>query len=96
MLTSPHADEILSAAPPHGSGELAAGHARLAGHLARWIAEGVAEGRLTLAGLEATPEEMAATIMATKAGIKSFSRDLASYRAAEARIAAVFGKAMTP
>jgi AcrR family transcriptional regulator len=94
IMNSPHADEFLSASAPFSQAAVQEAHARITGHIARWIAAGVAEGRLSLGGLGATAEEVAATFMAAKSGIKAFSRDFASYRAAEARVAAVFGKAL--
>ncbi len=95
MLNSPHADEILSANTPFTQPAVEEAHARITRHLAEWIRKGVAEGRLTLRDLGATPEEMAATVMATKFGIKAFSGSFAEYRAAQARVAAVFGKALS-
>jgi AcrR family transcriptional regulator len=94
MLNSPHADEILSTDTPFNQTEVQQAYARITGHIARWIAKGVADGRLTLEGLGATAEDIASIIMAAKYGIKTSSRDFAAYRAAEARLAAVFGKAL--
>jgi AcrR family transcriptional regulator len=95
MLNSPHADEILSAKEPFSQTAVSEAHARITRHIARWIAAGVAEGRLSLAGLgPATPDDVATMLMAAKYGIKSFARDFADYRAAEARVAAIFGKAL--
>ena len=95
MLNSPHADEILAADTPFNQTEVQQAHARMTGHLAGWIAGGVAAGRLNLRGLGATPDEIAATIMAAKYGIKAFAKDFAAYRAAQRRVAAVFGKALS-
>jgi AcrR family transcriptional regulator len=95
MLNSPHADEILSANTPFTQPAVEEAHARITGHLADWIRRGVAEGQLSLAGLNASAEEIAAALMATKFGIKAFARDFADYRAAQARVAAVFGKALS-
>ncbi|WP_189412577.1 TetR/AcrR family transcriptional regulator [Neogemmobacter tilapiae] len=94
MLNSPHADEILSADTPFSQTEVQQAYGRIAGHIARWIAEGVAAGRLNLDGLDASPEQVVSTILAAKFGIKSFSKDFAAYRAAEARVARIFGKAL--
>jgi AcrR family transcriptional regulator len=94
MLNSPHADEILSTNQPFNQTEVQEAHARITGHIARWIDEGVAAGRLSLDGLGASAEEVAATLMAAKFGIKSFAKDFAGYRAAQARVAAIFGKAL--
>ena len=96
MLNSPHADEILSADGHFNQDEVLKAEARITAHLAGWIEEGVADGRLTLDGLAATAREVAETILAAKYGIKAGSRDFASYRAAEARLAAMFGKALQP
>jgi AcrR family transcriptional regulator len=95
MLNSPHADEILSANEPFSQPAVVEAHARITRHIARWIETGVADGRYSLDGLNATAEEFAAAVMATKFGIKSFAKDFADYRAAQARVAAIFGKALT-
>ena len=95
MLNSPHADEMLSSDTPFTQPCVEAAHARITHHLADWIRKGVAEGRLTLDGLNATADEIAALVMATKFGIKANARDFTDYRAAQARVAAVFGKALT-
>lgn len=94
MLNSPHADEILSADQPFAQPEVQEAHTRIIGHIADWIARGVAAGRLSLAGLDATPEELATTLMAAKFGIKAHAKDFADYRAAQARLAAIWGKAL--
>lgn len=96
MLNSPHADEILSSNTPFSQTEVQEAHARITAHIASWIAAGVAEGRMSLQGLQATPDQVAALVMATKFGIKSFAKDFAAYRAAQARVAAIFAKALAP
>lgn len=95
MLNSPHADEILSANMPFSQSEGHKAQARITAHIAGWIATGVAAGRLSLADLGASAEDVAATVMAAKFGIKTAARDFADYRAAEARLAAIFGKALS-
>ncbi|WP_431301094.1 TetR family transcriptional regulator [Tabrizicola sp. BL-A-41-H6] len=95
MMNSPHADEILSADTPFTQPAVQEAHTRITGHIARWIEAGVADGRLSLEGLGASADEVAATIMATKFGVKATSKDFAAYRAAEARVAAIFGKALS-
>jgi AcrR family transcriptional regulator len=95
MLNSPHADEILSANGPFSQAAVVDAHARITGHIARWIERGVADRRLNLDGLNATADEFAGTVMAAKFGIKSFAKDFAAYRAAQSRVAAIFGKALT-
>ncbi len=95
MLNSPHADEILSANTTFTQPAVEDAHARITGHLADWISRGVAQGQLSLAGLNASAEEIAATLMATKFGIKACARDFPDYRAAQSRLAAVFGKALS-
>lgn len=94
MLNSPHAAEILSSDSPFNHGEVHEAEARIRALLARWIAEGVRAGRLSVAAFGGSPEEVAGTILAAKFGIKSASKDFASYRAGEARLAAMFGKAL--
>lgn len=96
MLNSPHADEILAANSPFAQNEVQEAHERITTHLAGWIAAEAAEGRISLKGLDATPDQVASLIMAAKFGIKSFSKDFAAYRAAEARVAAIFAKALSP
>ncbi len=95
MMNSPHADEILSSDTPFSQAEVQDSYDRITASIARWIAEGVLAGRLTLEGLGATAEEVAATIMAAKFGIKSASKDFASYQAGVTRLTAVFGKALS-
>ncbi|MDP3195177.1 TetR/AcrR family transcriptional regulator [Tabrizicola sp.] len=95
MLNSPHADEILSSNSPFTQPAVEAAYARITSHLADWIRHGVAEGRMTLTGLNATADEIARTVMATKFGIKAFATGFADYRAAQARVAAIFGKALS-
>lgn len=95
MLTSPHADEILSANGSFSQTAVVEAHARIARHIAAWVARGVAEGRYSLEGLHCSADDFAATLMAAKFGIKSFAKDFADYRAAQGRVAAIFGKALT-
>jgi AcrR family transcriptional regulator len=95
MLNSPHADEILSANGPFSQAAVVEAHARITGHIARWIDKGVVDGRFSLDRLNATADDFAATVMATKFGIKAFAKDFADYRAAQARVAAIFGKALS-
>lgn len=95
MLTSPHADEILQANTPIAHPAIQHAHERITRHLADWISRGVAEGRFNLNGLGASALEVAAAIMAAKFGIKASTRNFADYRATQARIAAIFGKALT-
>jgi AcrR family transcriptional regulator len=95
MLNSPHADEILSANGPFSQAAVVEAHSRITGHIARWIDKGVTDGRFSLDGLNATAADFAATVMATKFGIKAFAKDFADYRAAQARVAAIFGKALS-
>ena len=96
MLNSPHADEILSADGHFNQDEVLKAEARITALLAGWIEAGLSAGRLTLSGLGGTAAEVAATILAAKYGIKAASRDFTSYRSAEARLAAMFGKALQP
>jgi AcrR family transcriptional regulator len=96
MMTSPHADEILSSNTPFNQTEVQEAHARITGHIAQWITRGVAAGRMSLEGLDMSAEGVAATFMATKFGIKAFAQDFATYRAAQTRVSAIFGKALGP
>jgi AcrR family transcriptional regulator len=95
MLNSPHADEILSENSPFSQAAVQEAQARITDHIAGWIETGVAEGRMHLQGFSATPREIADTIMAAKFGIKAFAKGFADYRAAEARLAALIGKALS-
>lgn len=95
MMNSPHADEILSANTPFNQAEVQESHGRITASIAGWITEGVLAGRLTLEGLGSTAEEVAATLMAAKFGIKSCSKDFAAYQVAVTRLAAIFGKALS-
>lgn len=95
MMNSPHADEILSANTPFNQAEVQDSHSRITASIAGWITEGVVAGRLTLEGLGATADEVAAMLMSAKFGMKSCSKDFAAYQAAVTRLAAVFGKALS-
>lgn len=95
MLNSPHADEILSAKGPFTQAAVTEAHTRITGHIARWIALGVTDGRFSLEGLNASAEEFADAVMAAKFGIKAFANGFADYRAAQSRVAAIFGKALS-
>lgn len=95
MLNSPHADEILSEHGPMSQVAVVEAHARITRLIARWIEWGVAEGRYSLEGLHASADEFAAAIMAAKFGIKTFAKDFGDYRAAQGRVAAIFGKALS-
>ncbi len=95
MMNSPHADEILSANIPFNQAEVQEFYVRITDSIAGWIDEGVVAGRLTLEGLGSTAQEVAAMLMAAKFGIKSSSQDFAAYQAAIARLAAMFGKALS-
>ncbi|TAG30719.1 MAG: TetR/AcrR family transcriptional regulator [Rhodobacterales bacterium] len=95
MLNSPHADEILSASGPFSQTAVVEAHARIMRHIARWIERGVSEGRYSLDGLNTNADEFAEVVMATKIAIKSFAKDFAQYRAAQSRVAAIFGKALS-
>lgn len=94
MLNSPHADEMLSLGSAFSQEAVQEAHRRITGLIATWIATGVADGRLSLSDLGVTPEDVARLVMATKFGIKTFAKDFADYRALEAQVADVFGKAL--
>jgi AcrR family transcriptional regulator len=94
MLNSPHADEMLTSGSAFSQTVVQDAHTRITGLIAAWIETGVTEGRMSLTGLGATADDIARSVMATKFGIKAFAKDFADYRALEAQIAAVFGKAL--
>lgn len=90
VLGSPHGSELLDAGFAISSDLAAAGEAQLEALLAEWITQhGGAEdlGPAT---------EVAATMMAALKGLKLSARSLAEYRAAQARLARMFARALAP
>ena len=94
MLDSPHASEMLDTKLSMAKDEIAAGEQRIVAHVADWITQGVAAGRLSLDGLAGTAAEVAATILAAKMGLKMPGVSYAEYRAGQERLAAMFGRAL--
>jgi AcrR family transcriptional regulator len=96
MLTSPHGAELLDAKGSIGADAIADGEARMAKVLADWIERGQAGGTLVRDNVIGTPAEIAATILAAKFGLKSPGVTLAAYKSGTARLAALFGRALSP
>ncbi len=88
VLGTPHGAELMDAGYSIAADIAAEGEAQTEMLLAEWMAR-----RPECPDL-GTPTEIAATVMAALRGIKSASRSLADYRAAQARLALVFGRAL--
>jgi AcrR family transcriptional regulator len=94
MLDSPHAAEMLDMKLSMAKDEIAAGEQRIVAHLADWISRGIAAEQLSIDGLGGSAAEVAATILAAKTGLKMPGVRYADYRAGQARLAAMFGRAL--
>jgi len=87
VLGTPHGAELMDAGFSIAADIAAEGEAQIEAQIAAWIA------RLPPSDLGA-PADIAATLMAALKGVKSSCRDLAQYRAAQTRLARVFGRAL--
>lgn len=88
VLGTPHGAELMDAGFSIAGDIAAEGEAALQALLADWIGRQAAPADL------GTPADIARTLMAALKGIKSGSTDLAGYRAAQDRLAAIFGRAL--
>ena len=62
---------------------------------AAWLDRMAAQGRVSLDGLDGGPRDVAATMLAALHGLKQPRPDYDAYRASVARLAALFGRALT-
>jgi len=90
VLGTPHGPELMDAGFSIAGDIATEGEARVQAQLAAWIAR-----RPTPPDL-GTPDQIAETLMAALKGIKATSKTLSDYRAAQGRLAAVFGRALRP
>ena len=88
VLGTPHGAELMDAGFSIAADIAADGEAQVQAQLTRWIAQRPSQPDL------GTPADIAATLMAALKGVKSSSRSLADYRAGQARLAQVFGRAL--
>jgi len=88
VLGTPHGAELMDAGLSIASDIATAGEAGFQAQFAAWIGQRPTPPEL------GTPDQIAQTVMAALKGIKTTSRSLAEYRAAQARLAAVFGRAL--
>lgn len=88
VLGTPHGAELMDAGFSIAGDIAAEGEAMVQAQLASWI------GRRPTPPDLGTPDQIAETLMAALKGIKSTSRNLPDYRAAQARLAVVFGRAL--
>ena len=89
VLGTPHGAELMDAGTSIAGDIAAEGEAAVRAQLSEWIA-----GRSVPPGL-GTPDDIAAALIAAVKGLKSGSPTLAEYRAAQATLASVFGRALT-
>lgn len=88
VLTTPHGQELMDAGFSITGDLVKAGEARLVDALADWLAR-----RNIPAGL-GSAREVAETIITAVKGLKTSARDLEEYRAGQARLAALFARAL--
>ncbi len=89
VLGTPHGAELMDAGLSIACDIAIEGEAGFQAQLASWI-----DQRTTPPDL-GTPEQIAQTLMAALKGIKQSSKTLDEYRAAQERLAAVFGRALS-
>ncbi len=88
VLTTPHGAELLEAGLTAAGDLSATGEARLAAVLSRWFTGQDLPAQL------GTPAELADTVMAALKGLKVTAKDIATYRAGEARLARLIARAL--
>jgi AcrR family transcriptional regulator len=88
VLGTPHGAELMDAGFSIAGDIAAQGEAVFQAQLTRWIAQCPTPPDL------GTAEQIAETVMAALKGVKASSRTLADYRAGQARLAAMFGRAL--
>jgi AcrR family transcriptional regulator len=88
VLSTPHGEELMDAGFAVTGDLVAAGEARMVAVLGDWLAQ-----RALPPGLGSGPEVAQAIIAAVK-GLKTSARSLPHYRAGQARLAALFARAL--
>jgi AcrR family transcriptional regulator len=88
VLSTPHGEELMDAGFAVTGDLVAAGEARMVAVLGDWLAQ-----RALPPGLGSGPEVAQAIIAAVK-GLKTSARSLPDYRAGQARLAALFARAL--
>ena len=88
VLSTPHGEELMDAGFAVTGDLAAAGEARMVGVLGEWLAR-----RGVPAGLGSGPEVAQAIVAAVK-GLKTTARSMPEYRAGQARLAALFARAL--
>jgi AcrR family transcriptional regulator len=93
LLNSPHGAEFMDAKTVVSAELVRAGEARLVAIYTDWLNRETSAGRVSLAGF-GHAANCAETLLAALNGMKSGVSDYASYAAAVARLAALFGRAL--
>ena len=88
VLSTPHGEELLDAGFAVTGDLAASGEARMVALLGDWLAQ-----RNLPQGLGSGPE-VAQAIMSAVKGLKTTARSLPDYRAGQARLAALFARAL--
>lgn len=88
VLGTPHGSELMDAGFSIAGDIAAEGEAQFLAQLTAWLA------RRSLPPDLGDARQLATTLMASLKGIKSSSRNLAEYRAAQSSLARVFGRAL--
>ena len=95
LLNSPHGAEFIDA-KTHASAEIVrAGEARLIGIYAGWLSAQAMAGHLLLQEFDGDAQTLAATMLAALNGMKAGATDYPAYAASVARLAAMFGRALS-
>lgn len=90
ILGTPHGAELMDAGTAISCDLVTEAEARIVALLAGWLRQkALPEGI-------GSPEEIAQTIIAALHGLKSSARDIAGYRAGQARLARLFARALAP
>lgn len=93
MLSSPHADELASAAASTASEQWKIGETELSKIYADWLQTQADAGRITL---DTSAHEMAEILTWSMKGLKSAGFDVVTYRARVAQLAHVFSQGLMP
>ena len=96
MMASPHAEELLSLKQSVARDIIVDGTRDLVRVYGAWMRKGVAEGRISAEGAGRDPEETARAMLAALDGLKNAGLPPEGHAAARDRLAALFGRALTP
>ncbi len=96
LVESPHGPELLDAKANVNADIVAEGDARLVSVLTVWIATGLKDDTLTLGDVGGSAREVARIILSAVHGVFDAAETYDALRADLDRLAALFGRALTP